>query len=92
MIKPFRAIKRPSWAIRRRVIFATLVFCAFEILWITFMGADTAVASTIVLGAFGLAGSTIGSYVFGAVWDDKATNEVEAVVNGAPAATRELAE
>lgn len=62
---------RPSWRIRRRIIFATLIFCAAEIIYLTIWGKDTDLASTIVNGVLILAGSVIGSYVFGAVWDDR---------------------
>lgn len=72
-----KTIARPSWKIRRRIIVATLIFCALEIVWFTFKGKDTNLANNIVLGCFALAGSTIGSYVFGAVWDDKNTNQFE---------------
>ncbi len=34
-------------------------------------GIDPELAKLIVLGAFGLAGTTIGTYVFGAAWDDR---------------------
>lgn len=69
------AIKKPSWKIRRRIIVTTLIFCGFIVLALTiatiFAGLDTALAGTIALGVLGLAGSTIGTYVFGAAWDDK---------------------
>ena len=62
---------RPSWRIRRRIIVATLLFCAGEIIYLTLWGEDTSLAETIANGVLILAGSTIGSYVFGAVWDDR---------------------
>lgn len=62
---------RPSWKIRRRIIVATLLFCAGEIVYLTIWGQDTDLAATIANGVLILAGSVIGSYVFGAVWDDR---------------------
>lgn len=62
---------RPSWAVRRRIIIATLLFCAGEIIYLTGWAEDTDLASTIANGVLILAGSVIGSYVFGAVWDDR---------------------
>lgn len=62
---------RPSWAMRRRLIIATLLFCAFCVLWIMIRGDTRIVHEVIVMCSFGLAGSTLGAYVFGAVWDDK---------------------
>ncbi|WP_196258553.1 hypothetical protein [Pelagibacterium limicola] len=59
-----------EWTRRRRVIFATLAFCAAEIAYLTIWGGDSRLHETIVISAFLLAGSVIGSYVFGAIWDD----------------------
>lgn len=67
------SVSKPSWKIRRRIIFITLIFCALEIGYITFFGKDTSLNESIVTSAFLLAGSVIGSYVFGAVWDDKSS-------------------
>jgi len=60
-----------AWTHRRRIIYGTLVFCAFCIIYLLFHGSDTRLNETIVSSAFLLAGGVIGSYVFGAVWDDK---------------------
>lgn len=62
---------RPSWAMRRRLIIATLLFCAFCVIWIMIRGDERSVHEIIVMCSFGLAASTLGAYVFGAVWDDK---------------------
>ena len=62
---------RPSWAMRRRLIIAVLLFCAFCVLWIMIRGDTRSVHEVIVMCSFGLAGSTLGAYVFGAVWDDQ---------------------
>lgn len=63
---------KPSWKVRRRIIHATLLFCAFCVIWIMVFSDDTrSVAEVIVMCAFGLGFATIGSYIFGAVWDDK---------------------
>lgn len=59
-----------EWKRRRRVIFATLAFCAAEVAYLTIWGTDTGLNNTIVTSLILLAGSVIGSYVFGAVWDD----------------------
>jgi len=49
----------------------TLIFCAAEIAWLTGWGHDTDLHETIANGILILAGSVIGTYVFGAVWDDR---------------------
>ena len=82
IIKPSEG--RPSWRNRRRVIFLTLFFCAFCILYIMMFGEDTRINETIVLGCFGLAFSTIGFYVAGAAWTDVSIEKIKA---GAPNAS-----
>lgn len=62
---------KPSWKVRRRIIHATLIFCVFCVCWIMFSKDTRSVAEVIVMCAFGLGAATIGSYIFGAVWDDK---------------------
>lgn len=77
MSKLLATMSKPSWKIRRRIIIATLLFCATVVVALTVAtiagGLDTALAGTIALGVLGLAASTIGSYVFGAAWDDRNT-------------------
>ncbi len=71
MVKTDSGTYRPTWKNRRRVIFGSLVFCAGVIGYLAGWGADTAVNETIAMGVLILAAAVIGSYVFGAVWDDK---------------------
>lgn len=63
--------RKPSWKIRRRIIVSTLLFCAFCVLWVLIKGGDNGAHEVIVMCSFGLAFAVIGSYVFGAAWDDK---------------------
>ena len=62
---------KPSWAIRRRIIIGTLLFCMLEVVYLTIWADDTELAATIANGVLILGGSVIASYVFGAVWDDR---------------------
>ena len=62
--------KKNEWKIRRRIIFSTLTFCALVICYILWEDMKTEVAEAAMTAAFALAGMVIGSYVFGAVWDD----------------------
>ena len=59
-----------SWRIRRRIVGLTLAFCAAVVGYSVSVGGDSRVLETAVLGAFALSGAVIGSYVFGAVWED----------------------
>lgn len=62
---------RPSWYIRRRIIATTLVFSAIIVTYLTLYGEDNRLHETIATGLIFLSASVIGSYVFGAVWNDK---------------------
>lgn len=64
-------IGRPPWKVRRRIVHGTLIFCAAVIAWLIVRGADTQLNQTIATCCFLLSGAVIGSYVFGAVWDDR---------------------
>ena len=64
-------MNKPSWKYRRRVVFGTLIFCALAITWLVVRGEDIRLHETIAIGLIGLAVSVIGSYVFGAAWDDR---------------------
>lgn len=61
---------RPKWENRRRTIFATLLFCAAVVTYITGWGEDTRLNETLVQFAFITAGTIIGAYVFGATYED----------------------
>ncbi len=61
---------RGTWRVRRRIIHTTLLFCAGQIAYLTFWGADTRLNETLAVGAYALVGSVIGAYVFGAAWED----------------------
>ena len=61
---------KPSWRIRRRIVNLTLLFCASGVTYLMFYGDDTRLHESIAIGLLGLAGATIGSYIFGATWGD----------------------
>lgn len=62
---------RPSWKHRRRVVFGALFFCAGAIGYLIGAGEDTVLHRAIAEGLVMLAAGIIGSYVFGAAWDDR---------------------
>jgi hypothetical protein len=69
--------RRGTWRVRRRIIHATLVFCAAQIAYLTFCGEDTRLNETLAVGAYALVGSVIGAYVFGAAWEDISLRRAE---------------
>lgn len=62
---------RPVWKNRQKVIFGTLIFCAFVILYLMgWSDPDSRVQETIALGAFILGGSTGAAYIGWATYED----------------------
>jgi len=61
----------PNWKVRRTIIISTLLFCAGIVIKIVWSGTDNPTTQVVLYCNYGLAASVIGSYVFGAVWDDK---------------------
>ena len=61
---------KPSWKLRRRAVFGSLIFCIIIISYIVFIAPEKAVYETVIFSAFGLMGAIIASYIGGAVWDD----------------------
>lgn len=59
-----------SWKHRRRIIYATLIFSAAGVAYLILRGEDTRLHETLGSGLLMLSGSVVGSYVFGAAWDD----------------------
>ncbi|MCP4897728.1 MAG: hypothetical protein GY906_12210 [bacterium] len=65
------AEEKHSWKIRRRFMFIVTAFSMAVILLALLVKPDTAVAGTAISFSFGTITGVLGSYVFGAVWDDK---------------------
>jgi hypothetical protein len=79
-----RTIRNPhgqfEWVRRLRLIYGTLVFCATSaaaLLIAGLVGMNSALLNTLTVSNYGLAGSMLGSYIFGAVWDDKNARDAE---------------
>ena len=72
----------PSWKLRRRAVFGSLIFCGLLVGWAVITGADTSVAETAVLGAFGMASVIVTAYISGAVYEDVRLNQLRKVENG----------
>lgn len=61
---------KDSWKVRRRIVIGLLVWAVAMCSYIVLKGADTRLAETAFTGCIALIVSLVGSYVFGAVWDD----------------------
>lgn len=67
----WKKVSRDNWKFRRRVVFAALIWIAIMVMYIVWRGHDTALYRDISVALIGAAVAIIGSYVFGAVWDDR---------------------
>jgi tetrahydromethanopterin S-methyltransferase subunit D len=60
----------PSWKLRRRAVFGSLIFGMFIILYVALRWDSTSLAETLALGSFGLIGAVVAAYIGGAVYED----------------------
>lgn len=68
------AIPLPSWKHRRRLVYATLVYCAVAVTAIIaagVMGNDSSLLAQIGIALIGLVFTVLGVYIGGAAWGDK---------------------
>lgn len=70
-----------SWRIRRAIIIGTIVWCVAMVTYLAVWGRDINLSETTVNGCLLLMASVIGSYVFGAVWDDRNRDRARAEVD-----------
>lgn len=89
-VKDYFKVGNPHWAVRRRIVIASLLFCAAEIVWASqWMRMETAPA--IITQAFMMATFIIGGYVISNVADDHLKRKADAGVLGAPDQTVNVA-
>lgn len=62
--------QKPSWKLRRRAVFSSLVFSMLLIAYVAIRWDSTPLAETLVLGAFGLIGAVVAAYIGGAAYED----------------------
>lgn len=65
--------KKPSWKLRRRAVFGSMVFGAVVVVYVAFRWDDTSLAQTLALGGFSLIGAVVAAYVGGAAYEDVRT-------------------
>lgn len=66
-----RNLAQSSWTHRRRLMYSVTLFSMACVAYCLYKDTSTAVHQTAVTMAFSTLISVTGSYVFGAVWDDK---------------------
>lgn len=68
-----------AWAVRRRFMFSVSVFCMAIIAYVLWRELNTTPAEAAVTMAFITLAGIVGSYVFGAVWEDTTNFKTKAV-------------
>ena len=63
-------MKQPSWRLRRRAVFGSMLFAAALLVYVAWRWDSTSLAETIALGSFGLIGTVVAAYVGGAAYED----------------------
>lgn len=61
---------KPSWKLRRRAVFGSLLFSMGIIVYVAIRWQDSGLGETLALGAYGLMGAVIAAYIGGAVYED----------------------
>lgn len=73
-----------AWLVRRKIIIWSLIWLGVLITTITIYTLlkerESSLQETIAIAAFTLFGSIVGSYVFGAIWDDKNKRSIPGTV------------
>jgi uncharacterized membrane protein len=63
-------MQHPSWKLRRRAVFGSLIFSMSIIVYVAIRWQDGGVGETLALGAYGLMGAVVAAYIGGAVYED----------------------
>lgn len=61
---------KPSWKLRRRAVFGSMLFGAAIVIYVAVRWDDTALAQTLALSGFGLIGAVVAAYIGGAAYED----------------------
>ena len=61
----------PDWAVRRRIIILSLIWEAVLITFLVIFPRPNSIAEVAIINLASLFGGTVGSYIFGSVWDAK---------------------
>jgi len=62
--------QQPSWKLRRRAVFGSLLFSMAIIVYVAIRWQDSGLGETLALGAYGLMGAVVAAYIGGAVYED----------------------
>ncbi len=60
----------PSWKMRRRAVFASMVFGMGIVIYTAIRWESTSLADTLAIGGFGIIGAVVAAYIVGAAYED----------------------
>lgn len=63
-------MEQPSWKLRRRAVFGSLLFSMAIIVYVSIRWQDGGLGETLALGAYGLMGAVVAAYIGGATYED----------------------
>jgi peptidoglycan/LPS O-acetylase OafA/YrhL len=61
---------QPSWKLRRRAVFGSMVFGAMVVAYVALRWEDLRIAETLALGGFGLIAAVVAAYTGTAAYED----------------------
>ena len=71
-------LTKPSWKLRRRAVFGSMLFSMGVIVYTLVRRDDTSLAQTLVLSSFALIGTVVAAYIGGAAYEDVRTYQTDA--------------
>lgn len=71
-------LTKPSWKLRRRAVFGSMLFAMGVVIYILVQWDDTSLAQTLVLSSFALIGTVVAAYIGGAAYEDVRTYQTDA--------------
>lgn len=71
-------LMKPSWTLRRRAVFGSMLFAMGVIVYTLIRWDDTSLAQTLVLSSFALIGTVVAAYIGGAAYEDVRTYQTDA--------------
>lgn len=72
------SLAKPSWKLRRRAVFGSMLFAMSIIIYTLVRWDDTSLAQTLVLSSFALIGTVVAAYIGGAAYEDVRTYQTDA--------------
>lgn len=61
---------KPSWKLRRRAVFSSLIFGFVTIAYVALFGEANSLNEMLVLGAYSLVGGVVAAYIGGSAYED----------------------